>query len=440
VIGLEQRAESKLELRTSPAVIAASVMLELPSLALESLVQDALDANPLLERLDSAECPACQDRWPTRCPVCSPAVSSGAVNGGAGGPASLHADRPAPETEGQDLLKLVRMAVRTSDVPIAEYIVASLDHHGLLDQTPREIARVLGTSESSVLRVLSAVRQNGPPGLGATSAAECLLLQLDSLDTVDAAARSVAFAVIADHLPALAKGHFGSIASALGVDRHRVVEVLELIREQLRPYPSFDGCDPCSTARVVPDLVISEGDRPGVYEVELVEPRRLRVRIVPNWAAVLEATSTDAAPDLRARMLEARRLLGELRDRWETVRLVACCTVERQAAFLHKGPSGLRPLTRADVAETLGMHESTVSRAVSGRCALLPSGQIVPMSTFFSASGGMADDLRKLVDAEERPLSDGELAERLQAAGYSVARRTVTKYRIRLGIAAALRR
>lgn len=432
MIGIEYQLESRFDLRTSPALIAASEMLELPWHALDAVVQEVLAANPALERLDAAECAVCRDRWPTRCPVCAPpgvaprrAAGSGPATGQPG------PDRPAPQTDADALLALVRMAIPAPDVRIAEYVVGSLDHHGRLEVGAQEIAAALDADESAVLRVLTAVRQNGPPGVGATSAAECLLLQLDGLDLVDDTTRALARRVIAGHLPALARGRLAAIASALGVDQDDVAAVLRLIRERLRPYPAFDGGAPPLNARIVPDLVIrARPEAPQEFEVELVEPRRLRLGIAPGYLR---------QPD-KTRLAEARQLLGQLRDRWETMRRVATCTIERQKDFVRAGPAGLQPLTRAEVADTLGLPQSTVSRATAGKYALLPSHRIVPMAAFYSASGGLAEELRRLVAAEDRPLSDGELAGLLGARGYPVARRTVTKYRIKLGIAAAAQR
>jgi RNA polymerase sigma-54 factor len=443
VIGIEYQLESRLDLRASPALIAASEMLELSSHALESVVQEALDQNPALERLDATECAVCQDRWPTRCPVCSPPGAPSRPAGASGAPAAHPGlDRSAPQTDADALLAMVRMAVRASDVRIAEYVVGSLDHHGRLDQEPSEMATVLGTDESAVRRVLSAVRLNGPPGVGATSVAECLLLQLDSLEFVDGTSRALARRVIAGHLPALARGRFAAIASALDVDQRSVTEVFRLIRERLRPYPAFEGHAPQPNARVVPDLIIRERPEAGAeFEIELVEPRRLRLVIAPGYLRQLDQPRQGDASQLRGMLAEARHLLGQLKDRWETLRLVATYTVERQKDFVRQGSSGLQPLTRAEVAEKLGLHQSTVSRATAGRYAMLPSRRIVPMAAFYSASGGLADELRRIVAAEDHPpLTDGELADRLRAQGYAIARRTVTKYRMKLGIAAAAQR
>lgn len=447
MIGIEYQLESRLDLRASAALVAASEMLELPAHELDAVVQEALDRNPALERLDAAECAVCRDRWPTRCPVCAPSGApagrtAGRVPAGAAGAAGTaglagpSGGRPGPDpaaaqSDADALLALVRMAVPAHDAWIAEYVVGSLDHHGRLDAGPGEMAAALGAGEAAVCRVVAAVRQNGPPGVGATSAAECLLLQLDALDRADGDVRALARRVIAGHLPALARGQLAAIAAALGTDQASVATAFRLIRERLRPYPAFEGTAPRPNARLVPDLVIRERpEEPGEFEVDLVEPRRLRLGIASGYLRHQD----------RARLAEARQLLGQLRERWETLRRVAACTVQRQRAFVREGPAALLPLTRAEVAATLGLSQSTVSRATAGKYAMLPSHRIVPMAAFYSASGGLAEELRRLVDAEEHPRSDAELAALLSARGYPVARRTVTKYRIKLGIAAVTQR
>jgi RNA polymerase sigma-54 factor len=116
---------------------------------------------------------------------------------------------------------------------------------------------------------------------------------------------------------------------------------------------------------------------------------------------------------------------------------VAGYAVEHQQAFLVGGPAALRPLTRAEVAAALGMHESTVSRAVADKYALLPDGTMVPLSRFFGVGGGVDGELRRLLASADGPISDQRLAERLREAGFPIARRTVAKHRARLGLAAA---
>jgi RNA polymerase sigma-54 factor len=136
----------------------------------------------------------------------------------------------------------------------------------------------------------------------------------------------------------------------------------------------------------------------------------------------------------------AEEFLFLVHGRASTIQRVVRCAALHQVAFLRHGRHALRPLSRADVARELGVHESTVSRAVADKTALLPSGQLLPLSAFFDACDGMEQDLRRLIAHEPRALSDAELTHRLNHLGYRVARRTVSKYRDRLGLPTAAAR
>jgi RNA polymerase sigma-54 factor len=253
---------------------------------------------------------------------------------------------------------------------------------------------------------------------------------------VDGELRRLAGAVIESHLPALAKGHLTAIAGALGVQRSMIEAVLQLIKDRLRPRPAFDGPAGTPNRYIVPDLVIRESEI-GTFTVQVVEPMRYRLRVVSPHQAT---GSGPASGQLRDSVHAAQSLLAQLHDRWQTLQLVADCTVHRQQEFLRHGPIARKPLTRKDIATELGLHESTVSRAVAGKYALLPSRRLIPLDAFFGVSGGLDAELRRLIESEQRPLSDQEIADRLGALGYQVARRTVAKHRIQLGIGSASRR
>jgi RNA polymerase sigma-54 factor len=258
--------------------------------------------------------------------------------------------------------------------------------------------------------------------VGATGIVECLLLQLDALRLPD---DRLVRAVIVGHLPALARGHFAAIADALGTTRDEVQRVLDVIRRRLRPYPAFDGTVTPAPAHVVPDVVIAADPAfPGGLRVEVVEGAAIRLRVRPG------AAGTAAA----------RMFLTQLRDRWETLRRIAEHVAAHQRAFLTGGPAYLRPLTRAGVAAALDLHESTVSRAVAEKYVLLPDRTTAPLATFFGASGGADEALRRLLASDQGHLSDQRLADLLRDAGYAMARRTVAKHRTQLGFpSAALR-
>ncbi|MEI8408971.1 MULTISPECIES: RNA polymerase factor sigma-54 [unclassified Kribbella] len=406
----------KFGLEVSPALVTFGELLMLPYAAMQSVVADEVSTNEALERLEAAGCPICHGSWQRSCPVCSP---SGAGSSDASGLAAP--DAPADEPDTVALLRAVRLELSAADGLAAEYLIDSFDRHGLLDRSVEQFAMESGIPEPVVTRVLDVIRRCAPPGVGATSINECLLLQLDGLGLGDDHTR-VARAVIADHLESLARGHFASIACALGVSRREVRQVLDLIRDRLRPYPAFHGNVPLRTSYVVPDIVVRADD--GMFFVELVEPALTRLRVRPEPGAPAESIAL------------ARSFLAQLRDRWDTLRRVAEYAVQRQRDSLTNGDGSLKPLTRAEVAVALDLHESTVSRAVAGKYVLLPDQRLVPLSRFFGASGGVDHALRELLESADGPLSDQHLADRLRARGYPIARRTVAKHRARLGFAA----
>ena len=308
----------RLGLEVSPALIAFGELLMLPYAALQAVIDDELRTNADLERLEPGDCPVCRGSWRSRCPVCAvPAHRSAGPDH-----RDVCADLPAAESDCQALRRAVRAETSSTDAAAVDYLIDSLDHHGLLDRSYADLAADLGIAEQEVVRLVEVIRRCGPPGIGATGAGECLLLQLEALHLPDDQAR-LARAVIADHLPALARGHFAAIADLLGTSREQVRGVLDLIRRRLRPYPAFDGNNTAAPAYVVPDLVIrADPRRPGGFVVELVEAattrlrvRRRRVRrvagpIVPGPAA---RPLGDAAPDRRVRRRPAAGVPGRRR-------------------------------------------------------------------------------------------------------------------------------
>lgn len=432
LLTLEQAPQ--LALRPSAALVAFAELLALPAIDLDELVERELAENPALERVEPPVCGACGERHES--PLCRPPRRR-----------DSEVDRtdlldalPQPETLTEALLAEVALAAGGDDRPVAEYVLGSLDEHGFLDTSPAELAAAIGVEPSRVVRVVDALRASGVAGLAAAGVRDCLLAQLDGLEPT--AETALAKRIVAEHLEALAAGRFGAIARALGVGRGEVIAARDFLRERLSPYPALPATGP-EAPRIVPDVVIRRRDDRAGFDVELVEPRRHSLGVHPLYERLLKGAAAALPPGeaagVTAQVRRARSFLRRLDERWTTLRRVTEALVERQAAFLDRG-RGLVPLTRAELAAELGLHESTVGRAVSGRYALLPSGRVVPLSRFFEASLGVREALAEIVAAEARPHSDGELAAALAERGFHVARRTVAKYRGRLGILpAALR-
>ena len=463
-VTMEMRLSPRLELRPSAVLVASMRLLELSSMELEQAIDRELSENVALERVEDSACPGC-GTLPAGCPFCT---------GRRAAPTSgrSYAEEPVPDlpsrrTDRDRLLDDARAVVDREDYFVAQYLVWSLNERGLLEEGTDEIAQRLSLDHGRVQRVLESIRDVSPPGLAARNVVECLLLQLDRLSRDGERVPPDCPAIVERHLEALARGHLAGIAKVLETTEAAVVEAKDYIRANLRPYVSWDAPQHPSeildrASPVLPDVLIrGDPSAPGTYEIEVVEARRLALRIHPMYDALMERlretgrTSVPmrervegwrarAADDLtlssgeqdhvRSEFRRARFFLSRLEERWETLLRVTAFVAERQRRFLQDGPVALERLTRAEVAVTLGLHESTVSRATASKFVMLPSGEVVGFSLFFDASLPAREELRNIIACEERPLSDVELAQRMHERGYCLARRTITKYRQRLQV------
>lgn len=237
--------------------------------------------------------------------------------------------------------------------------------------------------------------------------------------------------VIEEHLEDMAAGRFGSIARALGVSRDEVITARDFVRARLRPTPGYSASVRPAEGQTA-DIVVDEQLR-----VSLTEPARLGVRVTPLYDELAARGSRSERTHAREQVTRARAFLTRLEQRWETTRAVAQEAVLLQSRFVRGDVRALRPLTRAAVAQALGLHESTVSRATRDRHARLPGGRVVAMSCLFAAAAsGPREALRELLAEDSMGAStDAELVDALAGRGYAVARRTVAKYRAELGVA-----
>ncbi len=412
-------------LRPSRALVAATTLLAVPSLELEHAVERELADNPALERVDCPSCPLCgRPLLGEHCPGCRPLRAERRPSSGV--PIEAVAATPDPAAT---LLRDVAPVVRGADRPIVEYLVASLDERGFLATTVEEVAGALAVAPDRAAGVLRLLQEAAPAGVGARDLRECLLLQLDRL--AEDPRRELARRLVDAYLPSLAGGLYAELARRLGVDRADILGARDFIRSRLTPHPWAGAA--AAAPPLVPDVCVRESA--GELVVELLEPARLRLVVSPAYERAAGASLTrDERAAVRRQVRAARAFLDRLEQRWSTMRAVAEQAVERQQRFVRSGPRHLVPLTRAEVARSLGVHESTVSRAVAGRNVELPSGTIVPLARFFRPSAAPCDALAELLAGERRPKSDAQLADELASLGFVLARRTVAKYRERLGV------
>lgn len=326
------------------------------------------------------------------------------------------------------------------DQLIGATIIYNLNDDGYLETPLEELAAQLETTAAEVERVLKRVQRFDPPGVAARDLRESLLIQLANLGMED----SLSARMVREHLDLLEKHRYGEIAKQLGVtvemigQAHKIIALLEP-----KPGRDYGGAEP---TYVVPDVYIHKLGED--YMVTLNRDAVPRLRIAGYYQRVMN--DVNSAPEtreyLQERLRSAKWLVKSIYQRQQTIFKVANSIVKFQRAFFDHGVSHLKPLVLKDVAEDIGMHESTISRATANKYAHTPQG-IFELKFFFTSGvkGSSGEDvsaetvkekIRELVSAEEpnNPLSDQAIAEMLRVRQINIARRTVAKYRQALGI------
>jgi RNA polymerase sigma-54 factor len=439
------------QMKVSPALIALNNMLVLSTLDLQQLIQQEIETNPALEQEESEDslCIRCgRPLSGATCIYClheDMRLAEAERDDSGNAPADDEFDPillvAAPVSLQESLERDLNVSLPESEHAIVRYILGLLDDHGFLDSSVEEIADVLSVDPMRVAVALNKLQEIGPPGIGARNVRECLLIQTNRLERTGVYNPHIR-AIITDHWLDLGEHRYGAIAQALGIHYDDVVAAREFMRQYLRPFPLEAGGElsgKSNTSYLLPDVIIRvDGDR---FEIEVVESRRYYLRLNPLYQELAQVAtqsetpvSTEEREHLRTFVSRARLFLTNLRQRRETIRRITECVIERQEPFLRHGIQHLTPLTRAEVAAVIGVHESTVSRATANKYVQLPNQEIVPFSHFFTASLSVKDVLAQLIAAEKTPRTDQELVEMLKQRGFHIARRTVAKYRANIGI------
>jgi len=370
-------------------------------------------------------------------------------------------------TEDGDLSALDLMAVETPlndhlhgqlnvlplsdrDLLLAHAIVESLDDDGYL-RTPLEeliaVAELDPPVELQELQIaLKRVQSLEPAGVGARDVGECLLLQLPAITCAET--RALAQAIITNHLSALAARDVASLARHLGEAPARIEAVCDRIR-RLDPRPGW-RVGSSHVPYVVPDVIVRKVR--GRWTVQLNPAVVPKVRLNQVYAKLFQRHRTPGHAEMGAHLQEARWTLRNVEQRFSTILDVAEAIVKRQQNFLDYGAMAMKPLGLKEIAEEVGIHESTVSRVTNNKYMATPVG-VLELKYFFSramisANGSACSGtairslIKDIIEAEphEAPLSDAEITRQLAGQGLEVARRTVTKYRQMLKIDAVDRR
>ena len=498
--------KQSLQLRTSqhlaltPQLQQSIRLLQLSTLELQQELAQLLSENPMLERLDDpldhsvrlladgaiSNSPSEGPAMPSELPADSsppPAENSAAEGNSEGGeenndysqdsdygadegfsfdeggaPRSGDDEDARPQLEDasnslrEHLLAQMRVtACSQRDRALLELLIDSLDENGWLADSLEELHASLPPElevEIEELQMALKLLQNfEPSGIGARNLSECLALQLRQLPKAPLVTRRHALLIVEQHLPLLAARDYTRLKKALNCDDEDLREAQALIR-QCQPHPGA-AFGQSERDHVAPDVIVKRS-RQG-WSVSLNPEVMPKLRINAMYASILKQNRGEAS--LGGQLQEAKWLIKNMKQRYETILRVAQAIVERQKNFFTHGEVAMRPLVLREIADTLGLHESTISRVTTQKFMLTPHGMF-ELKYFFGShvateAGGEASStairalIKQLIGAEDpkNPLSDSKLADMLGEQGMVVARRTVAKYREALKIpAVALRK
>ena len=466
--GMELSQLATTQMKVSPRLVAMNHVLELSSMELQELINAELGENPALEMMDKPTCPRCGAAQEG--PICAHCLSRQSQNGESPDGANVEQvgtrDREdyyfeeGPSLSRRDsddefdpvvhvaaemslperLIRELGAILPLEQMPIAEFLVGNLDERGFLECSVEEVARILEVSVAEVRVVLKELQAQEPVGIGSRDLKECLLLQLDYLEARGTTAPHVR-EIIERHLAQLGEHKFSRIAQELHIPSAEVTAAAQFIKKHLNPFPAqgTPAANGAASGYVLPDVIIAKRDKG--FEVDVVESKRFFLRINPLYRELMLRAQQEEAHlnDNEKRHIQqyvsrARLFMANIDQRRQTLQRIVAYLVSFQGDYLANGVRHLRPLTRAMVAAELGVHESTVSRATASKYVMLPTGEVVPLSHFFTPSLSAKDVIKDMIEHEAEPLTDEQIAEGLAAKGITIARRTVAKYREQLGI------
>lgn len=323
----------------------------------------------------------------------------------------------------------------------ADYLVECLDENGWIPEPLEELSAESGIPVVLLERALVQIQNAEPWGVGARNLQECLLIQLFHRPDAD----NLTAKIVRDCLPELAKNHYNSIAKALQVSQDKVRRAVEQIRSlNPRPGNGFAHAEP--TGYIIPDMV-AEWNGNG-FDIRLSRTGLPQLNISSYYVELQkESTDPEVTTYLDEKVRQAKWVISAVSQRQETMLRCMDAIMALQPEYFRHDRGALCPMALADVAERLGVHESTVSRAIRGKYIQCPDG-VVPLSFFFSQAAfrsGTEGDTVSAVEAKNRlralllgedarkPWSDQKLAELMGEGGCSISRRTVAKYRSELG-------
>lgn len=455
-LGYDLTIEQSQKLTMTPELIQAIQILQFNSQELENFVQDELMQNPVLE-YDSTESkkepeepeePEFDLREKVREAEYDDISYRQWEYSKEHDETSFEQYISKEETlEDYLLLQLTLSSLKGCGMKIGRYLVEAIDENGYLTVDTEKVAKCFKVSHETVEKVLDVIQTFEPMGVGARNLEECLIIQLAAKGLLE---ESVEY-IILNHLNDLGENKLNKVSKATGLSVEQIQMVADLIRT-LEPKPGRQYSSGETVKYVMPDVVVEKVD--GEYQVISNDGTVPRLMVSPYYMNLAKQAPHDQelSKYLNERYNAALWLIKSIEQRKQTIYNVASSVVKHQKEFLDKGPKYLKTLTLRQVAEDLGIHESTVSRSINGKYIQTPRG-VFEIKYFFSggiidASGeGMSSNsiktfIKEIVDSEDpkKPYSDQDMVEILSRKGIEISRRTVAKYREGMNILSSSKR
>lgn len=345
------------------------------------------------------------------------------------------------------MFQLQFVPMRKSCRLVAKYMIEALDENGYLTQTVDEMSQQFNLPVAKIEEVLEIIQGFDPVGVGARDLKECLKIQLRH----DGNGDPLMMRVVDEHLEDIANNRLGNIAKALNITVKDAQEISDIIRK-LEPKPGRQFEVSMETRYVVPDVTVEKVD--GEYVVLVNESSTPRLTLSPYYQRMLAQADKESniSKFLTGRLNSAVWLIKSIEQRKQTIYNVVSAVVKYQVDFFEKGPKFLKTLTLKQIADEVGIHESTVSRSINGKYMQSPRG-VFEIKYFFtsgvsgSSGEGIASEsiktlIKEIVDNEDpkAPKSDQAMVEILRAKGIDISRRTVAKYRDEMHVASSSKR
>ncbi len=463
-----QKIETRIQ--TSAHLAQTMTMLGMSSEEIREKVESELSKNPFLELVEERICPTCKRKLPEngKCPICSqPQLEQSKENiifispkdefsninySSAVEPYHDEPDYDSAQTEdlATYVLKQIGPDLEEDQKLVAAYLLNSLDEDGFITTDIFEVAQYYHVLPSSVEEVIDLIQHADPLGVGSRNLQEALLVQLKHIaDSVNVPKGTET--LIRDSFDDLKHGKYREIAKRHSLTVRQVQAIEKFIGDNLNPFPARAHWGDTLAGKAnqdytsvyhEPDILIYylNEDPKNQLVVEIVMPISGYLRVNQFYKKELKNAPEDRMEEWKNDLDKANLLVKSLYQRNNTISDMMSILIARQEAYIRNGEEYIQPLTRAQIASEMGVHESTISRAVSNKTVMLPNRKVVSLSSFFDRSLNVRTVLKELIQNETKPLSDAKLVTLLNERGFNVARRTVAKYRLMEGIGSAHQR